>query len=109
MTRSWWRTEGGQRGTLPHPWGDLLPSDLFHRQVYVNYWFEQVTPELVSVIGEDNILFETDFPHRTCLEGDEITEASTTHLAGLSEAVRAKILWGNAASLYESSLLNCRV
>ena len=83
-----------------HPWGDLLPSDLFHRQVYVNYWFEHLEPWHVDLIGEDNILFETDFPHRTCLEKDDVVHALSVLMADVSAEVREKILWGNAVQLY---------
>jgi len=84
-----------------HPeFGDLLPSDLFHRQVYVNYWFERLQPWQVELVGEDNILFETDFPHPTCLFGDEVTDALHNGLEQQPAVVQEKILWRNAARLY---------
>ena len=44
--------------------GDHLPSELFHRNMLACFWFERVAPsKLIEEIGEDNILFETDFPH----------------------------------------------
>ncbi len=80
--------------------GELLPSELFARQVYVTYWFEQIAPtHLLDVIPIDNILFETDFPHTTCLYGN-IPETIERGLGHVSEEVRRKILWGNAARLY---------
>jgi predicted TIM-barrel fold metal-dependent hydrolase len=87
-----------------HPeFGDLLPSDLFHRQVYVNFWFEKLEPWHVEAVGADNILFETDFPHPTCLYGDEITAVHQV-LQNQPEDVREKILWRNAARLYRLDL-----
>jgi predicted TIM-barrel fold metal-dependent hydrolase len=83
-----------------HPWGDLLPSDLFHRQVYVNYWFEHLQQWQIDAIGEDRILFETDFPHRTCLEEADVKYAIGTLMSEISEEVREKILWRNASKLY---------
>jgi len=84
-----------------HPeFGDLLPSDLFHRQVFVNYWFERLESWHVEGVGEDNILFETDFPHPTCLFGDEVRAALNNGLEAQPEPVRQKILWENAARLY---------
>jgi predicted TIM-barrel fold metal-dependent hydrolase len=80
--------------------GDLLPSDLFHRQVFVNYWFERLEPWHVDAIGADNILFETDFPHPTCLHGDEVRAALNNGLEALPQDVQDKILWRNAARLY---------
>ncbi len=83
------------------PWGDLLPSDLFRRQVYVNYWFERLQPWHLEAVGEDNIMFETDFPHPTCLGPADVGEV--LEFGGLSEVTteqRDKILWKNAARLY---------
>jgi predicted TIM-barrel fold metal-dependent hydrolase len=47
----------------------------------------------------DNILFETDFPHPTCLYGN-IAEKIAASLDHVSPEVRRKILWQNAAALY---------
>ena len=84
--------------------GDLLPSDLFHRQVYVNFWFEKLQPWHIDAIGADNILFETDFPHPTCLAGDQITRAIDVGLGDQPQEVREKVLWRNAARLYDLDL-----
>jgi predicted TIM-barrel fold metal-dependent hydrolase len=79
---------------------ELLPSDLFRRQVYTTYWFESVAPQLLlETIPVDNILFETDFPHVACLFGN-IRETIDTGLAAAPPGVREKILWGNSARLY---------
>jgi predicted TIM-barrel fold metal-dependent hydrolase len=87
-----------------HPWGDLLPSDLFRRQVYVNYWFEELQPWHLETIGVDNILFETDFPHPTCLDHGDVHRALTERLAVFPEDVREKILFRNAERLYGRAL-----
>ena len=54
---------------------------------------------LLDEIPVDNMLFETDFPHPTCLYGNmhEKIEAS---LAGATDEQRRRILWENAAELY---------
>ncbi len=79
---------------------DLMPSEYFARQVYACYWFETVAPtKLLGEIPVDNILFETDFPHPTCLYGN-VHEKIETGLAHASAEDRRKILWGNAANLY---------
>jgi len=83
---------------------DMLPSDYFHRQVYANFWFEQLEPWHLDAIGADNLLFETDYPHQTCLSGSEITDSIEAGLAGVSDEVRQKILWRNAASLFNLDL-----
>jgi predicted TIM-barrel fold metal-dependent hydrolase len=55
--------------------------------------------KLLGEIPVNNILFETDFPHPTCLFGN-VRERIDVSLANASESDREKILWGNAASLY---------
>jgi predicted TIM-barrel fold metal-dependent hydrolase len=86
-----------------HPEFDMLPSEYFQRQVYCTYWFEDVTDNDLERVGADRILFETDFPHPTCLLGDAIGEA-LTGLDGVSAEYRDKILYGNAEKLYGLSL-----
>jgi predicted TIM-barrel fold metal-dependent hydrolase len=78
----------------------MPPSGYFKRQMYACMWFERTNlPALVDSVGEDNILFETDFPHPTCLYPDPLKTANE-NMAALSETARAKILGGNAAKLY---------
>jgi len=43
----------------------MRPSEYFHRQCYVNFWFEELGPSLRHIIGLDNIMWESDFPHGT--------------------------------------------
>ena len=79
---------------------ELLPSEYFARQVYSTYWFEQVAPtKLLGEIPVEHILFETDFPHPTCLYGN-VHEKIETSLAGATDEQRRRILWANAAELY---------
>jgi predicted TIM-barrel fold metal-dependent hydrolase len=83
-------------------YGDLLPSDLFRRQVFVCYWFEQIAPnKLADSIGVDRILFETDFPHPTCLYADEVHRRIDGALGNQTDEIRRKILWENAQQLYD--------
>jgi predicted TIM-barrel fold metal-dependent hydrolase len=79
---------------------DVLPSDLFRQHVFVTYWFERQAPRhFLDLIPVDNVLFETDFPHTTCLFGD-IDQTIEENLGHLPEDVRRKILWENASQLY---------
>ncbi len=80
--------------------GDMLPSDLFKRQVYATVWFEQVAPHnLLDQMPVDNLLFETDYPHNACLFGN-IRETIEEAWGDAPEDVRQKVLWDNAAKLY---------
>lgn len=81
----------------------LLPSEYFHRQVYACFWFEQAAPQrLLDVIGVDNVMFETDFPHPTSLWPPETARRqATTCMGDVAPDVQEKILWRNAARLYK--------
>ncbi len=91
---------GAFRKGRERPADSLLPSELFRRQVYVTFWFEQFAPKyFLDIIPVDNVLFETDFPHTTCLFGN-IQETIESGLGHVDPTVRRKILWDNAARLY---------
>lgn len=80
----------------------MLPSEYFKEHWYSTFWFEHAQGRLqalVDAVGDDNILFETDFPHPTCLYPkplDTIAEKMST----LTESSRRKILGDNAVKLY---------
>jgi predicted TIM-barrel fold metal-dependent hydrolase len=78
----------------------LSPSEYFKRQMYATTWFERADlPTVVEAVGEDNIMFETDFPHPTCLYPDPLKTAEG-NMRGLSETTQRKILGDNAKQLY---------
>ncbi|EFC84998.1 amidohydrolase family protein [Parafrankia sp. EUN1f] len=79
-----------------------MPSDYFRSNIYATFWFENNRnrlPDLIEAVGEDRILFETDFPHPTCLYPDPL-QSVETKMATLSHDARAKILGENARKLY---------
>ena len=76
------------------------PRELFQRQVYSCFWFEEAAPNrLLDIIGVDNVLFETDFPHATCLYPGAV-EQGLKVLELWGEEVVKKVMGGNAAKLY---------
>jgi predicted TIM-barrel fold metal-dependent hydrolase len=78
----------------------LTPVEYFKRQIYSCFWFERdQLAQTIEDVGEDNCLFETDFPHSTCLYPEPVSQVSTA-LAGASAETVAKVLGGNAARLY---------
>jgi predicted TIM-barrel fold metal-dependent hydrolase len=92
----------GNRVAEERPDLDMLPSEYFARNVYGCYWFEQVAPRrLIDKVGEDRILFETDFPHPTSLFGAEVHERIEAGLSDSTPEQRRAILWGNAQRLYK--------
>jgi predicted TIM-barrel fold metal-dependent hydrolase len=96
------RLEYQLRDTTPDGRGfdQPFPSELFRRQVYACFWFEDVGPrKLLDDIGVDNVMFETDFPHPTCLY-PSAREHALRVLEPWGEDVQRKVLQDNAAKLY---------
>ena len=90
---------GNVRGQRPE--FELRPSEYFARQVYGCYFFEEYAPShLLDGIPEDNVLFETDYPHPVCLYGN-VREKIDAGLAEATPEVRRKLLFDNAARLYK--------
>jgi predicted TIM-barrel fold metal-dependent hydrolase len=82
----------------------MKPSEFFRRQVYATFWFEEMTPKhLLGEIGAENIMFETDFPHATCLYPDGLDHLNTV-MADVDEYTRRRVLQDNAAELYRIDL-----
>ncbi|MCH2172566.1 amidohydrolase, partial [Myxococcota bacterium] len=80
---------------------EMKPSEYFNRQVSTCYFFEEHAPaDLIGRIPEDNVLFETDYPHPVCLYGN-VREKVDAGLANSPERVRRKLLFDNAARLYK--------
>ncbi|HEV2363904.1 MAG TPA: amidohydrolase family protein [Caulobacteraceae bacterium] len=78
----------------------MAPIDYFRRQVFACFWFER--KELgaaVRAVGVDNVMFETDFPHPTCLYPRPLERAAMA-MADFTAEERRKLLSGNAARLY---------
>jgi predicted TIM-barrel fold metal-dependent hydrolase len=92
--------------SMPHAFDYLTmqPSDYFRRQIYGCFWFETTSiPLVIDSIGVDNIMFETDYPHPTCLYPDPLERVAKA-LEGLSAESQRKLLQDNAAKLYHVSL-----
>lgn len=74
---------------------------MFQKGVYGTFWFEDAGPtKLISEIGEDNILWETDFPHPTSLYPSPV-ERSEEKLKDVEPRILRKIMQDNAAKLYK--------
>jgi predicted TIM-barrel fold metal-dependent hydrolase len=83
----------------------MKPSDYFRRQFHSCFWFErQGIAEAIAVLGWEHLLFETDFPHPTCIYPDGL-EFAAAALATIDDAeVRRGIMGANAARLYGIAL-----
>jgi predicted TIM-barrel fold metal-dependent hydrolase len=94
--------------TKEHPEYDLLPSEYFKRQIYGCFWFEHGASlsAAIEILGADNILYETDFPHPTSMSPGPASSAIpakdfiASKLGQLPGDVLERILHDNAAQLY---------
>lgn len=79
-----------------------LPSEYVKRSIYTAFWFERrLLTENIRAIGVDNVMFETDFPHPTCLYPiDDVAGA----FKGFTGAEIDKVLSGNAIRVYNLPL-----
>ncbi len=78
----------------------LRPREYFQRQIYASYWFEnEDAAHSITRLGADNVMFETDFPHPTCLYPNVKEQVQAT-LGGLERSVQRKVLYETAAKVY---------
>jgi predicted TIM-barrel fold metal-dependent hydrolase len=78
------------------------PSEYFPTNYFATFWFERRNlSDMIRWIGVDNVMFETDFPHPTCLLPiDDVSAA----MGGLTFEEQGKVLNGNAQRVYNISL-----
>ena len=99
----WQWLNNGARAVFPDR---LMPSEYFRRQVYATFWFEGPTVTRYVDLFPDNVMFESDFPHPTCLAPGPVSHSDSPdkvieeNLSGLSEDILMKILHANAARVY---------
>ncbi len=78
----------------------LRPAEYFQRQIYASFWFENDIAGPIAKLGENNVMFETDFPHPTCLYPNP-REHVHNALKDLEPRVQRKILHENAQCVYQ--------
>jgi hypothetical protein len=84
-------------------WRDGLetrPSEVFRRQLYSDFWFERAGLAVRDVIGLDNIMWESDYPHVTATYPNSQEWVSRV-LDGVPPDEQAKMRWKNAARLFK--------
>jgi predicted TIM-barrel fold metal-dependent hydrolase len=91
-----WETHRGWshgQDNCPEP-----PSTYYFRQVYSCFFKDSVGVELLDKVGEDNVLFETDYPHQ---DGTwpHSRQAAAQQFGHLDQAKIDKIARGNAIRL----------
>ena len=77
----------------------MLPSEFFHRQVFLTFMYDKPGVELRHHIGVDNIMWSSDYPHgqSTWPESQHYIE---WQFGDVSEEDRRKITCDNVLNLY---------
>ena len=81
---------------------DMLPSDFFHRNVFLSFQEDGLGIRDRHIIGVDNLLWGSDYPHpeSTFPRSQQIIQEI---LADCTEEEKAKIVRGNTARVYNIS------
>jgi len=94
----WYWTSSGAAEEFPDA---ELPSEIWRRQFYATFWFERSSVPMMDAF-QDNLMFETDFPHETSLPAANQNpgEYAAATMRGVDPVVARKVLYENAARLY---------
>ena len=85
-----------------HLWTEGIltrPSELFRRQIHVDFWYESAGIQQRHNIGIENIMWESDYPHSTSTYPESWEFVNRT-LAGVPEDEKKQLLYGNAMRVY---------
>ena len=81
----------------------MRPSDFFHRNVFLSFQEDAVGIRLRDVIGVDNLMWGSDYPHSESTF-PQSRKILAEILAGVPEDEQAKIVGANTARLYRFDL-----
>ncbi|MEE3332532.1 MAG: amidohydrolase family protein [Myxococcota bacterium] len=79
---------------------EMLPSEIFARQVFTTYEDEQLGVELVPRIGADNVMWASDYPHGDSTWPESRRAVAESALAMHGPEVLRKVTCENAARVY---------
>jgi len=77
----------------------MAPSQYFRRQVWATFQTDRVGPRLVDVLGEDRVMWASDYPHADSTWPDS-QKAISENFKDVTQAARRRILCDNARALY---------
>ena len=77
----------------------MKPSEYWYRQCRATYQSDNVGLKLIDELGEDNVMWGSDFPHPDGVWPDS-QEFLEREVGNLSDATRRKVICENAAKLY---------
>ncbi len=89
----YWRTHGGLQLTMP-------PSVCFRRQVWATFQTDHVGVRLVDVLGEQRVMWASDYPHADSTWPESQT-AIEENFGAVAPGARRRILCDNARELYK--------
>ena len=77
----------------------LKPSEYWARQGYTTFQDEALTKEVISIVGVDNIMWGSDYPHPDGIWPDSprIIQRNLSHL---DQSTLSKLVYGNTKKLY---------
>ena len=77
----------------------MKPTEYWHRQCRATYQSDEIGIRLLDILGEDNVMWGSDFPHPDGVWPDSQSFIER-ELGHLTDETRYKIVCGNAAKLY---------
>jgi predicted TIM-barrel fold metal-dependent hydrolase len=77
----------------------LKPSEYWHRQMAATFQLDRVGMQLLDFLGEDNVMYASDYPHPDGTWPDTRTFVDD-QLRHLPDATKRKLLHGNVARIY---------
>jgi uncharacterized protein len=81
-------------------WLTMRPSEYFRRQCWISFEPNDPTlPRVADLIGEDRIIWASDFPHSDAVYPGSVQALEQT-IAPLSDTVKDQIRGGNAIAAY---------
>jgi predicted TIM-barrel fold metal-dependent hydrolase len=92
------RAWGGVKDLIPEP-----PSTYYYRNIYGCFFRDRHGIVAIDVVGEDNITFETDYPH-TDSTWPDTKEVATKLMEGVPDEQVRKIMRGNAIKMLSLDL-----
>ena len=77
----------------------MKPTEYWHRQCRATYQSDEIGIRLLDILGEDNVMWGSDFPHPDGVWPDSQSFIEK-ELGHLTDETQHKIVCGNAAKLY---------
>ena len=77
----------------------MKPSEYWQRNCRATYQSDPIGVRCLDLLGEDNIMWGSDFPHPDGVWPDS-QEFIAREMAGVPDAIRNKVVYENAARLY---------